>query len=76
MIFNNRSKLRFDIQKQREGSTIRPIIRSRFEFPGHTPKCSIPAIGYVWRLSCDEKQRNLQRSELSEALRVDTLGKW
>ena len=40
-----------------------------------TPKCGIPAIGYVSRLSCDEKQRNLQRSEVSEALRVDRLEK-
>ena len=41
----------------------------------HTPKCGIPAIGYVSGLSCDEKQRNLQRSEVSEALRVDRLDK-
>ena len=32
----------------------------------HTPKCGIPAIGI---------QQNLQRSEVSEALRVDRLGK-
>ena len=40
----------------------------------HARKCGIPAIGYVSRLSCDEKQRNLQRSEVSEALSVDKLG--
>ena len=41
----------------------------------HTHKCRIPAIGYVSRLSCYEKQRNLQRCEVSEALRVDRLSK-
>ena len=41
----------------------------------HTPKCGIPAIGQVSRLSCNEKQQNLQYSEVSEALRVDRLDK-
>ena len=36
----------------------------------HTPKCGIPAIGLVSRLSRDEKQRNLQRFEVSEMLWV------
>ena len=42
----------------------------------HTIKCGFPAIGNVSRLSFDEKQRNLQRYVVSEALRVDRLGKF
>ena len=41
----------------------------------HIPKCGIPAKGCLSKLSFDKKQRHLQRSEVSESLKVDRLCK-